>query len=153
MSPRNATWVSPVPADCPELSSWGSRELEGEALGRCTARPIPLPPIPPARPFAGPHFSLFSLESKERSQSKTVTCFTLFLIYFTSYLLNLIPQFHGCGGFLLKGINRSGIWGCHRNCFGATASLPASSSPRVPDVVRALASTAEISPAPQAQPE
>lgn len=109
-----------------------------------------LPAIPnrPAHPFAAPHFLGFSLESKEWSQSKTVTCFTLFLIYFASYLLNLIPQFHGYCGFLLKGINRSGIWGCHRNCFSATASLPASSSPGVPEVVRALASTAEIFPVP-----
>lgn len=109
---------------------------------------LPAIPNPPAHPFAAPHVSGFSLESKEWSQSKTVTCFTLFLIYFASYLLNLIPQFHSYCGFLLKGINRSGIWGCHRNCFSATASLPASSSPWVPDVVRALASTAEIFPVP-----
>lgn len=60
-----------------------------------------------------------------------MTRFVLFLIYFASSLLNLIPQFHGYCGFLLKGINRAGIWGCHRNRFRAAASVPAPSFPPI----------------------
>lgn len=39
MSPRNATWVSPAAADYPRLHFCWERELEGETLGCCTARP------------------------------------------------------------------------------------------------------------------